>query len=344
MSKVLTTGGVGFIGINLILRLLKDGYEVVVLDNLSRKGTENNLNLVKNKKNLKFYKTDVRDLNGIDRVFKEERKFDAVFHFAGQVAVTTSVLDPRSDFEINALGAFNILEQTRLRNPESKLIYASTNKVYGDLSSLNVLEKDKRYALPSHPDGIAENQNLDFHSPYGCSKGCADQYFVDYARIYGLRTAVLRQSCIYGLHQYGVEDQGWVAWFAIAGILGRPITIYGNGKQVRDLLFIDDLVDLYILLLKNEIELKGQVFNIGGGADNSVSLVEILELLKRKFNIEIKVNYSSVRPGDQPYYVSDIYKIRKYCNWSPKIGVDEGLSRMIDWIRSNIEDIKEVAI
>jgi CDP-paratose 2-epimerase len=260
------------------------------------------------------------------------------------VAVTASVLDPRSDFEINALGAFNILDICRLISPESKLIYASTNKVYGDLSSLNMLEKDKRYTLPSHPGGILESQNLDFHSPYGCSKGCADQYFVDYARIYGLRTAVMRQSCIYGLHQYGVEDQGWVAWFAIAGILGRPITIYGNGKQVRDLLFIDDLVDLYMLLLKNEIELKGQVFNIGGGADNSVSLVELLELLQSKFNIEITVNYSSIRPGDQPYYVSDICKIREYCNWSPKIGVDEGLSRMIGWIRSNIEDIKEVTI
>ena len=344
MSKVLVTGGAGFIGINLVLRLLREGYEVVILDNLSRKGTENNLKLVKYNKNLKLYKNDIRDLRGIEQIFEEEKKFDAVFHFAGQVAVTTSVLNPRSDFEINALGTFNILDLCRLKCPESRLIYASTNKVYGDLSSLNVLENDKRYALSARPGGISEGQNLDFHSPYGCSKGCADQYFIDYARIYGLRTAVLRQSCIYGLYQYGIEDQGWVAWFAIAGILGNPITIYGNGKQIRDLLYIDDLVDLYTLLLKDEIELKGQVFNIGGGPDNSVSLIELLDLLKSEFNIGINVNYSSVRPGDQPYYVSNVCKIREYCDWYPKTGVLDGLSKMIEWIRSNIEVVGKIAI
>ena len=344
MAKILVTGGAGFIGINLVIRLLKEGYKVVVIDNLSRKGTDNNLKVVLNEKNLKFYKADVRDYEGIENIFDEEKVFDAVFHLAGQVAVTTSVLDPRSDFEINAVGSINILEQCRFKSPQSKLIYSSTNKVYGDLGYLNIFEDKDRYTLPAYLNGIDENQNLDFHSPYGCSKGCADQYFRDYARIYNLSTVVLRQSCIYGINQYGIEDQGWVAWFTIAGILKWPITIYGNGKQVRDVLFIDDLVDLYLKVLEENVDMKGQVFNIGGGPKNTVSLIELLGLLEEEFNIKTKINYSEIRPGDQPYYVSNINKIYDFCNWIPRIRINEGLSKMIDWIKLNTEVIKNIVL
>jgi CDP-paratose 2-epimerase len=344
MTKVLVAGGAGFIGINLVMQLLKEEYEVIVIDNLSRKGTDKNLSLILNEKNMKFYKIDIGDLEKIEEVFDKEKSFDAVFHLAGQVAVTTSVMDPRNDFEVNALGSFNILEQCRLKSPESKLIYASTNKVYGDLSSLNISEGDRRYILSGNLKDIDEDQNLDFHSPYGCSKGCADQYFRDYARIYGLNTLILRQSCIYGTNQYGIEDQGWVAWFAICGILGRPITIYGNGKQVRDVLFIDDLVELYLRMLDDDINLNGQIFNIGGGYKNSISLIELLELLKSEFGITTKINYSEIRPGDQPYYVSNIGKVTDFCDWRPKTDVKDGLSKMINWIKSNIEVIKSIVV
>ena len=263
--KVLVTGGAGFIGSNTAERFLKNGHEVFVFDNLSRRGTEWNINRLKQNKNLTFIKGDVRDYSGIKKVFENHRDFDAVYHLAAQVAVTTSVIDPREDFEINALGTFNVLEAIRETKSSPVMVYSSTNKVYGGMTDIKIVERKGKYAYKSLPDGISEKRLLDFHSPYGCSKGTADQYMIDYSRIYGLKTVVFRQSCIYGYRQFGIEDQGWVAWFTIAAMMGKPITIYGDGKQVRDVLFIEDLVDAYESAIINIDKINGQALTSAAG-------------------------------------------------------------------------------
>jgi CDP-paratose 2-epimerase len=260
-----------------------------------------------------------------------------VLHLAGQVAVTTSVSDPRLDFEGNALGTFNVLEAARLASIQAPIIFSSTNKVYGGMEEAGVVERNDRYAYADLDTGVNEQQPLDFHSPYGCSKGAADQYVRDYARIYGLETVVFRQSCIYGYRQFGVEDQGWVAWFIIAALLGRPITVYGDGKQVRDVLFIDDLLDAFDAAAANIQTCKGQVFNIGGGPANVMSLRELLDYLGERQQRPVPYEHADWRPGDQRVFVSDISKAREQLEWAPGICVKQGLDRLYDWVSSNKE-------
>ena len=268
--KVIITGGARFIGCNAAARHLQRGDEVVVLDDLSRAGVERNLEWLRTQGRLTFAKVDLRDAEATRRFFGAHHDAAWVLHLAGQVAVTSSVADPRTDFEINAQGTLNVLEGMRASGTQAGLLYASTNKVYGNLGELDIVERDGRYAYARRPDGVAEAQPLDFHSPYGCSKGAADQYVRDYHRIYGLRTVVFRQSCIYGYHQFGGEDQGWVAWFIIATQLRRPLTVFGDGKQVRDVLFIDDLLDAFDAAFAPIDTVAGRVYNIRRTPEHAV--------------------------------------------------------------------------
>jgi CDP-paratose 2-epimerase len=280
---------------------------------------------------------DITDAGQIKQLFKTHADAGLVFHLAGQVAVTNSVSDPRSDFEANALGTFNVLEATRLADIQAPFIFSSTNKVYGGLEGAGIVERDGHYAYAELASGVSEQQNLDFHSPYGCSKGAADQYVRDYHRIYGLQTVVFRQSCIYGYRQFGMEDQGWVAWFIIAAMQGRPITIYGDGKQVRDVLFIDDLLDAFEAAAANIDQTQGNVYNVGGGTPNILSLRELLDYLEEKQNQPVAYQQADWRPGDQKVYVSDIRKAKEEFGWAPKICVKHGLDLLYDWVASNKE-------
>lgn len=341
MKNVLIIGGAGFIGANTASYFLKKGYKVFVLDNLSRKGSVANLGWLKRThKELVFIKGDIRDFALLKKAVVGK---DVIFHLAGQVAVTSSVANPREDFEINALGSFNVLEAARLRNPKAILVYSSTNKVYGEMEGEKVLELKDRYSFAKLKKGIPETYPLDFHSPYGCSKGTADQYFRDYFRIYGLKTVVFRQSCIYGPHQYGAEDQGWIAWFVIASLLKNRISIYGNGRQVRDILFIEDLIRAYDLAVEKIDRAQGQVYNLGGGPKNSISIWrEFGPILENKLGKKIEVTYSAWRPGDQRIYISDTRKTKKDFGWQPKVGINEGLERLIAWVKENKKTIKKV--
>jgi CDP-paratose 2-epimerase len=289
-----------------------------------------NYETISNNKNITLHVKDIRNFFDIEDVFKKTQP-DVVLHLAGQVAVTFSVTNPREDFEINALGTFNILESIRLHSPNTTLLFASTNKVYGNYQS-DLIEEEKRYSYV-FDGGVNEETPLDFHSPYGCSKGSADQYVRDYSRIYGLKTVVLRQSCIYGQNQFGIEDQGWVAWFTIASTFGKKFFIYGDGKQVRDVLHIDDLINLYETIINNIDKCKGQIFNVGGGEDNTLSLLELLNTLGKQ-NV-LNYQYSDWRPGDQKIYVSDITKLKNTIGWTPKIGVEEGLEKLQSWVSVN---------
>lgn len=292
--RYLITGGAGFIGSNYAARLINQGHEVIIYDNLSRAGAVRNLEWLRTTFGEDAYRLIVADVRDTQRLIEAVRGVDVVVHLAAQVAVTTSVTDPRSDFEINALGTFNVLEAARLSGKDPVVIYASTNKVYGGMENVAVVEGDTRWYYQDLPEGCPETQPLDFHSPYGCSKGCGDQYVRDYARIYGLPTVVMRQSCIYGPRQFGVEDQGWVAWFVIAALLKRRLTIYGDGKQVRDLLFIDDLLDAYDAAIERIDAVAGQIFNIGGGPQNSVSIWrEFGPLLERLVGFSIPLTLES---------------------------------------------------
>ena len=256
-----------------------------------------------------------------------------------KTAVTTSVIDPRPDFEANALGTFNVLEAARQAGHDPIFIFTSTNKVYGGMEDAPAVEAATRYVLPDYPNGVSETRPLDFHSPYGCSKGAADQYVRDYARIYGMRTVVFRQSCIYGQRQMGVEDQGWVAWFVIAAVTGKPITIYGNGKQVRDLLHIDDLVRAFRFATEKIDITKGQVYNLGGGPANTLSIwAEFGPLLTEMVGREVKPSaFLDWRPGDQPVFIADVSKAQREFGWAPQVSVREGIARLIDWVRANPE-------
>ena len=335
--KTIITGGAGFIGANAASRYLKRGHQVVVIDNLSREGVRRNLEWLQPQGALEFVELDIRDSDGLSRVFRQHRNADQVLHLAAQVAVTTSVRDPREDFEINALGTFNVLEALRLARMDAPILYSSTNKVYGEMTSVGVVEKDGRYAYEAAPFGVSEENNLDFHSPYGCSKGAADQYVIDYHRIYGLHTIVFRQSCIYGYRQFGAEDQGWVAWFMIASQLGRPITIYGDGKQVRDILFIDDLLNAYDAAFARAGTVAGRVYNIGGGPENVLSLRELLAYIDKRRNSKLPFSSSDWRPGDQKVFVSDIRRACSELGWVPKISCTQGLGLLYDWISQNRE-------
>ncbi len=331
--EMLIVGGAGFIGVNAAQRFAAEGWRVTLFDNLSRKGAQSNLDWLRQRHNLGFVAGDIRDREALEQIFAA-RPYDAVLHLAAQVAVTTSVVNPREDFEINALGTLNVLEAARQHSPQASLLFASTNKVYGKLEELQVVERDGRYTY-ADASGVAETQPLDFHSPYGCSKGAADQYIVDYARIYGMNTTSFRQSCIYGPRQFGVEDQGWVAWFAIAALLDKKLTIYGDGKQVRDVLHVDDLVRAYALAIENPQQARGQAFNIGGGPTETLSLLELIALLERRLGKKIAPGFGDWRAGDQKVYVSDISRLERTLGWRPQIGVQDGVARLIDWVKEN---------
>ena len=264
-----------------------------------------------------------------------ELKPDAVIHLAAQVAVTTSVTDPRMDFDVNALGTFNLLDAVRRYKPDTVFLFASTNKVYGKIANAASALAGNRYGYTNRPHGIAESEPLDFLSPYGCSKGAADQYVLDFARIYGIPAASFRQSCIYGPRQFGVEDQGWVAWFAIAALLQKNITIYGDGKQVRDVLHVEDVVRAYEVAIRSPDEIRGQAFNIGGGTAETLSLLELIDMLERHFKRKIPLKFDAWRPGDQEVYVSDIRKLEKTLGWKPSIGAKQGVGRLIQWVEQN---------
>jgi CDP-paratose 2-epimerase len=276
---------------------------------------------------------DIRDAATLTATAKDA---DVIVHLAGQVAVTTSVLHPREDFDINALGTFNVVEAARLSGRDPIVLYASTNKVYGEMEDVPLEEKETRWQYASLKHGCPEAQPLDFHSPYGCSKGTGDQYVRDYARIYGLRTVVLRQSCIYGPRQFGIEDQGWLAWFMIAAVTGRPITIYGDGKQVRDVLHVDDLLDAYDASIMRIDDVAGKVYNIGGGAENVISVyAEFFPMLEALLGRNISVARDDWRPGDQRVFYADVRAAMKDLNWQPKIDVETGIKKLFDWVIAN---------
>lgn len=332
--KVIITGGAGFIGCNAAARHLARRDEVVVVDNLCRRGSAANLSWLRSRGgSLTFEQQDVRDAAAVARTFRTHADATRVLHLAGQVAVTTSVDDPRSDFEANATGTLNVLEAMRAARSRATLVYASTNKVYGQLPGISAAIRDGRYAFDAI-DGIAEEQPLDFHSPYGCSKGAADQYVRDYARIYGLRTVVLRQSCIYGCRQLGVEDQGWVGWFCIAAVLGLPLRIYGDGRQVRDVLFVDDLLNVFDAAERAPD--GGAVYNIGGGPKNAVSLLEVIGEIERLCGHPLPRTFGAWRPGDQKIYVSRIARAERDLGWAPRVGWREGLAQLYSWVERHV--------
>jgi CDP-paratose 2-epimerase len=333
MERVLVTGGAGFIGSNLVCRLLADRCHVVVLDNLSRAGVALNAAWLQAQASdrLTLVRADIRDHEAVAAAI---RGVDTVFHLAAQVAVTTSVTDPRSDFEINALGAFNVLDAARRQPEPPVVVFTSTNKVYGGMEQLAIRETTRRYELVTSPHGISEDRPLDFHSPYGCSKGAADQYTIDFSRIYGLRTVVFRMSCIYGPRQFGTEDQGWVAHFGLRALAGQPITIFGDGKQVRDVLYVGDLIDALFAARERAESVANQVYNVGGGPAHSVSLLELLDLLERRLGRPISRHFDAWRPGDQRVYISDIRKIGAETGWSPRVSVEEGVDRLLAWLRT----------
>lgn len=331
----LVTGGAGFIGSNYVRRLLARGETVTIYDNLSRRGAQANLDWLRTTGSgtLNFVQGDVRDVNLITKTATDA---DIIIHLASQVAVTTSVLNPREDVEINVMGTFNVLEAARASKRQPIVLYASTNKVYGGMENLIIEENVTRYAYRDYPHGIPETYPLDFHSPYGCSKGAGDQYVHDYARIYDLPTVVFRQSCIYGTRQFGVEDQGWIAWFIIAAEKGQPITIYGDGKQVRDVLYVDDLLDIYDAAITHIDHAAGQIYNVGGGPNNQLSIWREFEpMLENLLGRPIPTGKDNWRPGDQRIYVSDIRKAARDLGWQPKVSVEQGITRLFNWVIEN---------
>ena len=334
--KWIITGGAGFIGCHAAARFHEAGDRVVLVDNLSRRGADANLAWLRERGVTDFIRADVRDAAAMANVLDRHADADAVLHLAAQVAVTTSVADPRTDFEINALGTFNVLEAVRLAaDARPAVLYSSTNKVYGNLEHVRVVERDGRYAYDDRPDGVDESEPLDFHSPYGVSKGAGDQYVHDYARIYGLKTVCFRQSCIYGTRQFGIEDQGWIAWFCVAVETGQPFTIFGDGKQVRDALWVGDLVDAYGRALDRIDAVKGQVFNVGGGPRNTLSLNELVVLLRQEFGRDLNPPYADWRPGDQRVFVADVRKAGRLLGWQPTVSTVDGVKTLIAWVRAN---------
>lgn len=336
-KRILLTGGAGFIGINTARYFSKRNWRVAVVDNLSRPNVDKNLDWLQKDVRFDFHRIDVRNGAALDQLFKTER-FNAVIHLAAQVAVTTSVSDPRLDFDVNAAGSFNVLDAIRRHCPETVFIFASTNKVYGKIEGATIARQGNRYVYTNRPYGIGEQEPLDFLSPYGCSKGAADQYTLDFARIYGIPATTFRQSCIYGPRQFGIEDQGWVAWFAIAARLGRPITIYGDGMQVRDVLCVDDLVRAYETAVVAPEKIAGQAFNVGGGPGNVLSLLELIDMLERNLGIKIPLKWSDWRPGDQRVYVSNIQKLSQALGWAPAIFPAKGVEQLVNWVNEHNDE------
>jgi CDP-paratose 2-epimerase len=338
--RILIIGGAGFIGINSAYYFLNNGDDVVILDNLSRPGSLYNLQQLRVKYEIEFKEGDIRDYELLSTFIAEQPDFDAILLLAGQVAVTTSVTNPRLDFDINALGTFNVLEALRENNKKPLLIYSSTNKVYGKMENVEVVQNGERYEYEKLRTGINEQFLLDFYSPYGCSKGCGEQYVRDYSRMYNIPTVVFRQSCIYGPNQFGIEDQGWVAWFTIATLLNKQFSIYGDGNQIRDVLFVGDLVELYHKAILNPITCSGRIYNVGGGPQNTLSLNELIKVLEERFEAKLSPKFGDWRPGDQKVYVSDISSISRDLNWEPSTDIKHGIEEMATWIENNKDILK----
>lgn len=337
--KYFITGGCGFLGSNIATELLKTNNDLVLFDNLSRVGSSANLSWLKAQGFFVHINADICDQRAVEKAIQETQP-DVICHLAGQVAMTTSIENPRKDFEVNALGSFNVLEAVRLYSPSTTIIFSSTNKVYGDLENFDYVENDTRYICKEFPNGFSESAPLDFHSPYGTSKGAADQYMLDYARVFKLKTVVFRHSSMYGGRQYATADQGWVGWFCQKaldvqeGQCKEPFTISGNGKQVRDLLYASDMVNLYVAAAERIDVIKGQAFNIGGGISNSSSLLELFQFLEDELQVKMDYKQLPARESDQKFFVADIGKIKHFLNWSPIVSKEEGVLKMIAWLRS----------
>lgn len=335
--KLLITGGCGFLGSNLAAHAIKRGDELIVFDSLYRAGSQENLAWLKCKGSFRFVHGDIRNQNDITRLVQELAP-DAIFHLAGQVAMTTSIANPRMDFEVNVMGSHNLLEAVRLYSPETAILYSSTNKVYGDLEQYGYEETPSRYVCSDRPSGFDEATPLEFHSPYGCSKGAADQYMLDYARIYGLKTVVFRHSSMYGGRQFSTYDQGWVGWFCQQAVAtkqspGRaPFTISGNGKQVRDVLHAEDMVRLYFAAVERIAAARGEVFNIGGGIANSLSLLELFGLLEEITGTTLAYTKLPPRESDQRVFVADVAKAARLLRWNPQVSAREGVTKMVAWV------------
>ena len=337
--KLLINGGCGFLGSNLASYGLERGYDITILDNLSRVGTEKNLEWLRTLGDFKFVPGDTRNKNDVETVIKEGQ-FDAVFHLAGQVAMTTSIANPYKDFETNTLGTFNVLDSIRKYSPQTAMFFSSTNKVYGDLEKYTYEETEKRYLCKEFPNGFDESVPLDFRSPYGCSKGAADQYMLDYSRIFGIKTVVFRHSSMYGSRQFATYDQGWVGWFCQKAIEqysnpeSKPFTISGNGKQVRDILHAQDMMNLYYTALDNIDSIYGNAFNIGGTMEQSLSLLELFDMLNGMLGIKMKYEQLPPRVSDQKVFVADISKIKQAIGWEPKVTAEKGIEQMISWVKT----------
>ncbi len=335
--KYLITGGCGFVGSNLASEVLKRGDELYLMDNLFRYGSDENLRWLKSQGEFKYYSSDIRNQNDVETVIKNIKP-DYIFHLAGQVAMTTSIKNPRLDFEINTVGTFNLLDSVLKYSPESVIIYSSTNKVFGDFEHLHFTEDETRYNCVEYPNGFPSDMPLDFHSPYGCSKGAADQYLLDFHRIFGLKTIVFRHSSMYGANQHATFDQGWIGWFCQQALEIKsnpqrtPFTISGTGKQVRDVLYSSDIVSLYFKA-KDSKSAYGNVFAIGGGMKNSLSLLELFRMLEDI--LDIKMNYKQLpwRESDQKVFVADINKAIDIIGWKPQVDKMQGITKMIDWLR-----------
>jgi CDP-paratose 2-epimerase len=347
-APVLITGGAGFIGTNLAHHFLSHGRPVILYDNLSRNGVDRNLAWLRQQYR-ELLQIEIGGVQDIRRLRQVVRRTSEVFHFAAQVAVTTSLEDPIADFEVNARGTLNLLEAVRQQPVPPKLLFTSTNKVYGHLNNVPLRSTNSRYEPEDQElrtSGFDEGRPLDFHSPYGCSKGAAEQYVLDYSRTFGLQTVVFRMSCIYGPHQFGTEDQGWVAHFLIRTLEDRPITLYGDGRQVRDILFVDDLVQALLLALERIDAVAGQAFNIGGGPHNTISLLELLEQIAALHGKHPDVRFDQWRPADQQYYVSDIRKFSTATGWVPRVSAPEGIKRLYRWLREfrRVSELKTIVI
>lgn len=335
--KLLINGGCGFLGSNLASYGIENGYEVTVLDNLSRLGSAQNLEWLKTLGNFTFVHGDTRNKNDVETLIKNGA-FDAVFHLAGQVAMTTSIENPYKDFEINTMGAVNLLDSIRKYSPETAVFFSSTNKVYGDLEQYTYDETDRRYLCREFPNGFDESVPLDFRSPYGCSKGAADQYMLDYYRIFGIKTTVFRHSSMYGSRQFATYDQGWVGWFIQKAIEKKrdpncvPFTISGDGKQVRDILHAKDMINLYYTALNNVDKVCGQAYNIGGTMEQSLSLLELFDLLNEMLDVKLEYTKLPWRQSDQKVFVADIKKISDRIGWQPKVSGKEGIREMAEWL------------
>lgn len=338
MKRLLINGGCGFLGSNLASYGIKNGYDVTVFDNLSRLGSSQNLEWLRSLGDVKFIHGDTRNKNDVETVIKNGQ-FDSVFQLAGQVAMTTSIENPYKDFEINTMGALNVLDSIRKYSPETSVFFSSTNKVYGDLEQYTYEETDKRYICKEFPNGFDESVPLDFRSPYGCSKGAADQYMLDFSRIFGVKATVFRHSSMYGSRQFATYDQGWIGWFVAKAIEKyqdpncEPFTISGNGKQVRDILHAEDMISLYYTALENVDKVYGQAYNIGGSMEQSLSLLELFDLLNELLGIKMEYTKLPPRVSDQKVFVADISKINSKIGWTPKVTAREGVKAMIDWVK-----------